>query len=188
MPLGWEELAALNPAQQRRLLLERTASSEADRKNFWRKAKVGSPEECWPWLSTKFNDGDGYGQVTFCVGPKDEIIKHRFRAHRVAFFLTHNLLPDDLCVCHKCDNPICVNPNHLFLGTNRKNIQDRTEKKRDAKGEQHGMHKLTAEEVKEIRHLRETHKLPYSALGKMFGVSTTHAGWIVRREAWKHLK
>jgi len=185
--LRWEDLVVLSRAQQRRKLLERMASSEAGRARFWKKVKDGLPNECWPWLSGVFNDGDEYGQFAICCGGKEHIIKHRYRAHRVAYFLTHGILPDDLCVCHSCDNPICVNPRHLFLGTDRQNVQDRTNKRRDAKGEQHGMHKLTLKQILKLRHLRRTKKLPYSALGKMFGVSTTHAGFIVRREAWKHV-
>jgi hypothetical protein len=188
MPVGLDELVALSPAQQRRLLLERMASSEADQEKFWGKAKVESTEDCWMWLGRFFNDGEGYGQIKLWAGNREKHVRHRFRAHRVAYFLSYGHLPDDLCVCHHCDNPSCVNPYHLFLGSNRKNIQDRTNKRRDAKGEQHGMHKLTTEEVLKIRHLRATRRLPYSALGEMFGVSTTHAGFIVRREAWKHLK
>lgn len=185
--LRWEDLVVLNPAQQRRKLLERMASSVGGPARFWRKANVGNPEVCWPWLSGQFNDGDGYGQFAISCGGRKNLIKHRYRAHRVAYFLTHGVLPDDLCVCHTCDNPICVNPRHLFLGTGIQNVQDRNNKKRDAKGEQHGMHKLTTKDILEIRRLRVTKKLPYSALGKMFGVSTTHAGFIVRKESWKHV-
>jgi len=187
MPLGLDELVALNPAQRKLKLLERMASSVADREKFWRKVKIGKPDECWMWLGRFFNDGEGYGQIKLWAGNKEKNVRYRFRAHRVAYFLTHQHLPDNLCVCHTCDNTSCVNPDHLFLGTNRKNIQDRTNKKRDAKGEQHGMHKLTTKQVQRIRHLRATKGLPYSMLGEMFGVSTTHAGFIVRRVSWKHL-
>lgn len=186
-PLLWEELEALSVPQQRRKLLERTANSEVGRARFWRKAKVGKPDECWPWTSGVFNDGDGYGQVAFCCGTQKRHIKHRYRAHRVSYFLTHGELPDDSLVCHSCDNPICVNPKHLFLGTSQQNVQDRTNKKRDAKGEGHGMHRLTENQVREIRFLRETQGLSYRELGERFGVSTTHAGWIVRKVSWSHL-
>lgn len=177
----------LSLPQQRQKLLERMANSEAGRARFWRKAKVGKPEDCWPWTSMVFNDGDGYGQVKLSCGSKVKHVRHRYRAHRVSYFLTHGNLPDDLLVCHTCDNPICINPKHLFLGTGPQNVQDRTNKKRDAKGEGHGMHKLTEEQVKELRFLRESKGLSYRALGERFGVSTTHAGFIVRRESWAHL-
>lgn len=183
----WEDLVDLSRAQQRRKLLERTASSEEDRARFWGKAKVGKPNECWPWLSLVFNDGENYGQVKFGVGSKDRHIVHKFRAHRVAYFLEHGVLPNELCVCHTCDNPICVNPAHLFLGTNRKNIQDRSRKQRDAKGEQHGMCKLTEKQVVEIREIYSSQKISLSALGRRFGVSHTHIRFIVKRESWKHV-
>lgn len=185
--LRWEDLVGLSPAQQRRKLLERMANSAEGRARFWRKVKIGKADECWPWLSMVFNDGDNYGQVKFCCGSPEQCIRHRFRAHRVAYFLTHGVLPDDLCVCHTCDNSICVNPAHLFLGTGLQNVQDRTNKKRDARGERHGMHRLTTKQVKKLRRLRKTKKLSYRALGEMFGVSTTHAGWLVRRISWKHV-
>lgn len=185
--LRWEDLAGLSRQQQRRKLLERTANSEAGRARFWRKAKVGNPNECWPWLSLVFNDGENYGQVKFGVGSKDQYIVHKFRAHRVAYFLTHGILPDDMCVCHTCDNPICVNPTHLFLGTNRKNIQDRNNKQRDAKGERHGMHKLTEEQVLEIRKIYSSQKISLSALGRAFGISHTHVSFIIKRQSWKHV-
>jgi hypothetical protein len=186
---GWAELAVLSRVQQRQRLLEKMVNSEVDQERFWEKVKVESTDKCWPWMGLLFNDGDGYGQFTMCCGGRDKIIKHRFRAHRIAYLLAYGHLPDDLCVCHTCDNPPCMNPYHLFLGTPIQNAQDRTNKQRDAKGEQHGMHKLTTEEVLEIRHIRATQKkkISYRALGEEYGVSTTQIGWIVRRESWKHL-
>lgn len=163
------------------------ASSVEGRKRFWKKVKEGKPDECWPWLSFLFNDGDGYGQVKLGIGSRKKSIRHRYRAHRVAYFLANGHLPDDLCVCHRCDNPICVNPNHLFLGTPIENALDRNDKQRDARGETHGMHRLTEDEVRKLRRLREEQGLSYRALGEMFGVSTTHAGFIVRRESWAHI-
>lgn len=187
-PRGWEELEALSPAQRKLRLLERMANSEADQERFWEKADIQSTDDCWMWLGRFFNDGEGYGQIKLYSGNREKHIRHRFRAHRVAYFLAYGHLPDDLCVCHTCDNPSCVNPAHLFLGTDRENIQDRTNKLRDAKGEQHGMHKLTTEQVQEIRKIRAARKLPYRMLGEMFGVTTTQIGWIIRRQSWKHLK
>lgn len=186
--LRWEDLVVLPKPQQRRRLLERMASSEAGRERFWCKVKIGGADECWHWTSGLFNDGDGYGKFAVCMGAHKKIIKHRYRAHRVAYFLTHKNLPEHLCVCHTCDNPPCCNPAHLFLGTPRQNAYDRNDKQRDAKGEQHGMHKLTADQVREIRRLRATQRISQTALGKMFGVSHNQIGMIERRLNWKHLK
>lgn len=84
---------------------------------FW--ARVTKSEGCWIWDVLATN---GYG--TFMVDRKP------YKAHRYAYLLTHNELPDDLHVCHKCDNPSCVNPDHLFLGTRKDNMQDMVAKGR----------------------------------------------------------
>jgi hypothetical protein len=85
---------------------------------FWRRVRVGSPEECWPWTGAKHKQGYGlYG-----AGPK--------RAHRVAWTLVHGEIPPGLQVLHRCDNPPCVNPGHLLLGTALDNQQDKAAKGR----------------------------------------------------------
>lgn len=85
----------------------------------------------------------GYAQVS--VGNKTR------RAHRYAWELTNGPIPDGLVVCHKCDNPICVNPSHLFLGTSADNTADKVRKGRQAKGEGHGMVRLSVDAVNAIR-------------------------------------
>lgn len=96
----------------------------ADR--FWARVKRGAVDECWKWLGERKK---GYGRV--------EIGGVRFRAHRVAFALGWEMSPDtDMCVCHTCDNPICMNPEHLVLQTQLWNIRDRQRKGRNARGEQ----------------------------------------------------
>jgi hypothetical protein len=85
------------------------------------------PDECWPWIGTR--DKDGYGRF-----------KHRgknYRASRVAWEREHGNIPEGLLVCHTCDNPPCVNPAHLFLGTPQENMDDKCTKSRQAKGDSH---------------------------------------------------
>lgn len=77
--------------------------------------------ECWEWIAHKSPSGYGY------IGYKEKII----RAHRAAYELYIGKIPNGLCVCHKCDNPGCVRPDHLFLGTHRENMKDRNLKSRN---------------------------------------------------------
>jgi hypothetical protein len=87
---------------------------------FWSKVAVTTnPEECWEWQAAKTTKG--YGRIT--------VEDRQLRAHRVSWYLTYNHWPE-LHVLHKCDNPACVNPDHLFLGTDRDNMKDMIHKDR----------------------------------------------------------
>lgn len=88
---------------------------------FWSKVNIKSDDECWEWTGTK--NAGGYGTIS--------MNKKRYLCHRVSFVLTHNmdLLPEFI-ICHHCDNPKCVNPKHLFMGSHADNAQDRAKKKR----------------------------------------------------------
>ena len=84
---------------------------------FWEKVDIGDDHECWPWQASK--NRAGYGKIG--------IGKHSMKpvgAHRVAFALSYGYNPEDMLVCHTCDNPSCCNPKHLFLGTDYDNIRD----------------------------------------------------------------
>jgi hypothetical protein len=90
---------------------------------FWSKVVIKTPEECWEWQASK--NCHGYGRFNL------EGRAHGARgAHVVAWMLTHGPVPDGLCVLHRCDNPGCVNPNHLFLGTHTDNMRDMVNKNR----------------------------------------------------------
>lgn len=97
---------------------------------FWAKvAKTDNAADCWPWLGTRHGKG-GYGSVK--RGPA---IAGNALAHRIAYTLTHGSIPVGLHVLHRCDNRLCCNPAHLFVGTNADNMRDR-----DAKGRQRNQH------------------------------------------------
>lgn len=123
--------------------------------------------------------GRGYGQFG----------KPRIRAHRVSWELAYGPIPDGRWVLHKCDNPGCVNPDHLFLGDAQTNEADKVSKDRQAKGETVGAAVLTTNQVLEIRKLyrRGDRRASQAALARRFGVDQTTVGQIVRRFTWKHV-
>jgi len=99
---------------------------------FWARVDKNGPVlhqklgRCWIWTGGKFTSGGGYGQVQYQ--------KKHWPAHRVAWLLTHGDIPQDLLLCHKCDNPPCVRPSHMFLGTNQQNTDDMVAKGRHKSG------------------------------------------------------
>jgi hypothetical protein len=96
---------------------------------FWSRVEIpGDGSGCWNWRGGVFSSG--YGAFK-CEG-------RQWRAHRLAWTLTHGQIPDGACVCHRCDNPRCVNPSHLWLGSNAENTADRVGKGRSAYGPRNG--------------------------------------------------
>jgi hypothetical protein len=105
-------------------------------------------------------------------------------AHRISYTLYVGPIPPGLCVLHRCDNPKCVNPAHLWLGTNGDNIRDRTDKGRSAHGEHHGRAKLTIHDVLTVLEVGHHAKRNQSALGRRFGVSHTTIRNILNGKRW----
>lgn len=102
--------------------------------------------------------------------------------------LAHGVtLSSDKCVLHSCDNPRCVNPQHLFLGSKVDNMRDRDAKGRQARGEVAGNVKLTSREVRAIRLLYATREWSQEALGALFGVRQAAVSSVVRHDTWKHV-
>lgn len=108
-------------------------------------------------------------------------------AHRMAFELFVAPVPNGLCVCHHCDNPGCVNPSHLFLGTHAENMRDRDEKGRASggsnKGEKHHLAKLSDEQVRTVRDRFSKGGVTQRELAVEYGVSREHIGQLVRNKA-----
>lgn len=113
---------------------------------FWSNVDK-SPDEDACWLWTGFRDVGGYGRVSKWREANEQM------AHRISYLIAHGEIPKGLHVLHQCDNPSCVNPRHLFLGTNTDNMRDRDEKGRVASGERNGRAKLSDEDVFEILRL-----------------------------------
>ncbi len=139
---------------------------------FWNKVKRGP--RCWPWIAYTHN---GYGK--YWNGKEKGLTS----AHRVAWELGHGEIPKGKWVLHKCDNPCCVRPSHLFLGTPKDNTQDAVSKGRMTRGEAMHTAKLTEKQVKEIR--TDTRK--QCVIAKEYGVSFSNVSAIKRREKWKHV-
>ena len=145
--------------------------------DFW--SKVEKTESgCWLWIG---GIQHGYGEFSLYHG-------RMIKAHRFSYELAHGPIPDGMCICHKCDVCNCVNPSHLFLGTQADNVKDMNTKGRaiSLRGEQNPNAKLTENDVREIRRLRGS-GMEHDAIGKMFNVSSQLSCSISVRKSWKHL-
>lgn len=171
--------------------------SGARLEQFWSLVDAsGGDDSCWLWQGG-VNDS-GYG--LFSVGNRSQ------RSHRISFQLATGVKPGGLFVCHSCDTPACVNPRHLWLGTQRDNMVDAAKKRRfqygddhwtrksgaafpgpPQPGESHPMARLTEDQVLEIRYRYATGEVSQYQLADEYSSSQAQIGRIVRGESWRHL-
>lgn len=152
---------------------------EAREPGAWFWEEMDKKEDgCWEWMRTRIpvrgNGTNNYGMVTL-PGRRKEL------AHRVAWKLAYGEIPEGKQVCHRCDNPPCCNPEHLYLATQSENILDSSRK-----GRLHKMAKLTEQQVREIkRRLREDGKIGIGLeLAREYGVGRDAISLIKRGKAW----
>ncbi len=159
--------------------------TEKEEEYFFSKIKEGSnPDNCWEWVASTRN---GYGSFRL----RDKIVD----THRLMYELAYGEIPKGVHCLHTCDNPSCVNPAHLFLGTQQDNVNDMYSKGRqsrvgnrgNSRGEDHGNSILTEEDVLEIRSLYSEGKFTQQEIANTFCISKRQVCFIVNRKRWKHI-
>lgn len=160
--------------------VSQTHTAEQRTAAFWSRVSRSTPDECWLWIGGIGTDGYG---VFSNKG-------HSTHASRAAWIFTNGAVQNKLSVLHKCDNPLCCNPSHLFLGTQRDNIADMNNKGRAVvlHGEQDPKSKLTEDQVRQIRQLYRPRVVSQFKLAAMFGVSRTAIQSVLDHRTWAHIE
>jgi hypothetical protein len=185
---------------------ELPAFTEEHKRRYWAKVNKTDPSGCWMWSGLKSKEG--YGRFYF--------ERRRFFAHRISWFWHFGAIPDEVLICHTCDQPSCVRPDHLWVGNDTANIADRHRKGRTASGDRHGsrihpervprgerngsvtcpesrprgegcyLSKLIDNDIREIRRLSAS-GLSYPSIAVRYNVTPENIGAIVRRRTWRHV-
>ncbi len=146
---------------------------------FWK--KVSRTQSCWEWTGSLTSTGYGCVRVEWKL----------YKSHRLSWEMHNGAIPDGLHVCHACDNRLCVNPEHLFLGSASDNTADMMRKGRGSfvthHGEDNVASKLSNADVLEIRRLASDGKIRQGDIGAMFGISQAKVSQIKLRKNWRHI-
>jgi len=140
-------------------------------------------DTCWVWKGKK--DKNGYGQFYMNLDKKEISV----RPHRFSYMIFKGEIPDGLLICHSCDNPACVNPQHLFLGTQKINIQDALKKERmnGPKGTKQWLAKFKDDDIREIRKLKSS-GMNGNQIAKKYNVNRRVIYDILKKITWKHVQ
>ncbi|MEQ6351506.1 HNH endonuclease [Ralstonia pseudosolanacearum] len=174
---------AIHQPESRRVIQRRTRLPLSVR--LWSRVDMSAgPDSCWLWLGGV--NAKGYGQI------RREPVGNATRGektltHRVAWELTHGAIPDGLHVCHRCDNPCCVNPAHLWLGTHADNLADMKVKGRAARGNRSGTARLESRQVQIIKRLLYLGHCSALEVATLLGVSPATIDAIGNQKTWRHV-
>lgn len=153
--------------------------TDKDLVRFWDKVDIRGGDDCWEWTAALHEAG--YGLMG--LGPAGRVV----RAPRFAYTQVFGAIPEGQHVCHRCDNPKCVNPNHLFLGTHTENMRDMVAKGRMPRGRAHYATKISDETVIKMREEYDKGGVNAYHIAAKYGTSPRHALRIVRRERRQHI-
>ena len=141
---------------------------------------VVSSTGCWEYQGR--TDRGGYGEAGIVV----DCVRKHYRVHRLAYFHRHGVDPKHLLVCHHCDNPSCINPDHLYIGTNTDNMRDVVERGRQ-RGSNNTFSKLTEENVIDIKK-RLAKKERHASIAEIYGVKCSTISNIATQGKWSHVQ
>ena len=143
------------------------------KERFWNKVDIRGPDDCWNWTAGRMKTG--YGSF--------RIYSRNYKSSQAVWMLTNGKIPPGMYVCHHCDNKICVNPRHLFLGTPADNARDMWAKGRGVSGRGilNGKTKITDEQVMELRILFQN-GMPKKELADLFHICVQYVGSICQRK------
>lgn len=143
---------------------------------------VNNATGCWEWIGCKRG---GYGRTT--IGSRKDGTRKTITAHRLSYLIFHGEIPEKMEVCHRCDNPSCINPDHLFVGTRKDNVDDRERKGRNIVkvGEEQPCAKLSKKAVKDARWEHAYHGTSFQKLADRYGVSKKAMQNAINGVTWK---
>lgn len=142
---------------------------------FWRFVRLGRGGGCWGWMGALSH---GYAVMRISTP-----VRRQAKAARVSWEIHSGPIPEGKIICHRCDNPKCVNPAHLYLGTHTENMRDMVDRGRSTRGKRHPMVKLVASQVRAIR--KDTRLCREIAAD--YGINPSHVGLIRSRKTWRWL-
>lgn len=148
---------------------------------FWKKVNKRGENECWDWVAGKNQHGYGVFGVNKTMTQSTHRFSYEFHFGKIPKGEGYH----GNCVLHRCDNPACVNPKHLFLGTQKENMEDMLKKGRIPRGEVRYNAKLTWDNAREIRELHRTGEFSQQEIGKKFGVTSGTISFILNNKNWR---
>jgi hypothetical protein len=173
-----------NPLSQEQQCMSLTILTHKSICRFLENHYKGNPNECWLWCGSIRRTSDGYGRIEY----REDGIKYQFLAHRISYLYYNNLnqIDDSIIICHSCDNPRCVNPNHLVAADRDWNNKDAMAKGLNQHGEGHYATPFTENDIRQIRYLAHC-GLTSQHIANKYGVCRQSIDNIINYKTWKHI-